>query len=80
MHKPIKQFPLARTCRLCKIEISAVLMHDDDGYYVREVCGCDENGINRRLNAYDVSDYLNELRKRIEAEREIVDVLAKYSD
>ena len=57
MHKPIKQFPLARTCRLCKKEISAVLMHDDD-----------------------VSDYLNELRKRIEAEREIVDVLAKYSD
>ena len=59
MHKPIKQFPLARTCRLCKKEISAVLMHDDDGYYVREVCGCDENGINRRINAYDLSDYLN---------------------
>ena len=54
-------------------------MHDDDGYYVREVCGCDENGINRRINAYDVTDYLNELKKRIEAEREIVDVLAKYS-
>ena len=78
MTKTIKTFPLARTCRICKKEIVTVLMQDTDGYYVCEKCGCDAIGQAPRKNSYDIPDYLSEIKKRIDAERTLVDELAKY--
>lgn len=78
MNQEITTMSMGRKCRLCKQEIFITIHRDEDRFFVSEKCGCEEKGFPPRVHACDIPEYAGEIKRRIAAEKEILEELTKY--